>query len=84
MRSQHTIDKYISRNTESLQYFNTQEKNMLTQLAEYFQKMFQNFNKPQTYGSALEAYIMCHAPQNACDVDRLTRQFDMQQAGRNW
>ena len=57
---------------------------MLTQLAEYFQKMFQNFNKPQTYGSALEAYIMCHAPQNACDVDRLTRQFDMQQAGRNW
>jgi hypothetical protein len=57
---------------------------MLNQLSEYFHKMFQNFNKPQTYGSALEAYIMCHAPQNACDVDRLTRQFDMQQAGRNW
>lgn len=57
---------------------------MLSHLAEYFHKMFQNFSKPQTYSSALEEYIVRHAPQNSCDVDRLTRQFDMQQMGRGW
>ena len=57
---------------------------MLNQLAEYFQKMFQAFEKPQTYGTALEEYIVRHAPQNSCDVDRLTRQFEIQQSGRGW
>lgn len=36
----------------------------------------EQFNKPQTYGSALEAYIVSHNPQNAADVDRLMREFD--------
>jgi len=57
---------------------------MLNQLAEYFHKLFQSFEKPQTYGSALEEYIVRNAPQNSCDVDRLTRQFDLQQSGRGW
>jgi len=57
---------------------------MLNQLAEYFHKFFQSFEKPQTYGSALEEYIVRNAPQNSCDVDRLTRQFDLQQSGRGW
>ena len=57
---------------------------MLNQLAECFHKMIQGFERPQTYGSALEEYIVRNAPQSPCDVDRLTRQFDMQQAGRNW
>jgi hypothetical protein len=57
---------------------------MLTKLAEYFHKMFQKFEKPQTYGSALEAYIVRNAPQTSCDVDRLTRQFDLKQSGRGW
>ena len=57
---------------------------MLNQLAEYFHKMFQNFCKPQTYSSALEEYIVRHAPQDSCDVDRLTRQFDLRQSGRGW
>ena len=56
---------------------------MLNQLSEYFHKMFQNFSKPQTYSSALEEYIK-NAPQNACDVDRLTRQFDINQSRRGW
>jgi hypothetical protein len=51
---------------------------MLNQLAEYFHKMLQGSQKPQTYGSELEAYIVKNAPQTACDVDRLTRQFDLQ------
>jgi hypothetical protein len=58
---------------------------MLNQLAEYFQKMFQTIEKPQTYGAALEAYIMSHAPQNVGDIDRLTRQFDLSQVNhRGW
>jgi len=57
---------------------------MLNQLAEYFHKMIQSFNKPQTYHSALEAYIVSHAPQDGCDVDRLTRQFDLMQSRRGW
>jgi hypothetical protein len=57
---------------------------MLNQLAGYFQKIFQAFEKPQTYGSALEEYIVRHAPQNVCDVDRLTRQFDLHHAGKGW
>jgi hypothetical protein len=57
---------------------------MLNQLAEYFHKLFQTFSKPQTYSSALEEYIVKNEPQNTCDVDRLTRQFDMMQTRRSW
>ena len=57
---------------------------MLNQLVEYFHKMIQNFSKPQTYHSALEEYIVSHAPQDGCDVDRLTRQFDLMQARKGW
>ena len=57
---------------------------MLKQLAESNHKMFQNFSKPQTYSSALEEYIVSHAPQDGCDVDRLTRQFDLMHSRRGW
>ena len=57
---------------------------MLSQLAEYFQKMFQSFEKPQTYGSALEEYIVRNNPKDPGDVDRLTRQYDLKQSGREW
>lgn len=36
----------------------------------------EQFAKPQTYGSALEAYIVQHEPQTPADVDRLMREFD--------
>ena len=57
---------------------------MLNQLAEYFHKMIQRFKKPQIYGSALEEYIVSRAPQTSCDVDRLTRQFDLYHSRKNW
>ena len=56
---------------------------MLNELAEYFQKMFQKIDKPQTYGTALEEYIVAHNPQDGCDIDRLQRQFDLEQSRRN-
>lgn len=56
---------------------------MLNKITEYFHKMFQSFDKPQTYGSALEEYIVRHA-HDGCDVDRLTRQYELQQASKGW
>ncbi len=57
---------------------------MLNQLAEYFHKILQNFSEPQTYSSALEEYIVRNAPLTTCDVDRLTRQFDLNHSRRGW
>ena len=57
---------------------------MLTQLTEYFHKMLHTFSRPQTYSSALEEYIVRNAPQTVCDVDRLTRQFDLNQQRGIW
>jgi len=60
---------------------------MLNQLLGYFNNLFSKFSEPQTYGSALEHYIVSHSPQSACDVDRLVRQFNMEQernTGRLW
>lgn len=35
--------------------------------------------KPQTYGSKLEEYIVSHNPKDTYDVERLTREFDEKQ-----
>ena len=42
------------------------------------------FSKPQTYGSALEAYIVSNNPQSEGDVDRLMREFDSKMSGRTY
>jgi hypothetical protein len=48
----------------------------ITSIVGWAKSLFEAFAKPQTYGSALEAYIISHDPQNAADVDRLMREFD--------
>lgn len=35
--------------------------------------------KPTTYGSKLEEYIVSNNPKNTGDVERLTREFDEKQ-----
>jgi hypothetical protein len=50
-------------------------------LVGWVKSLAQQYQKPQTYGSALEAYIIANDPQNACDVDRLTREFDQKNTG---
>jgi hypothetical protein len=42
----------------------------------WVKSLAQNFSKSQTYGSALEAYIVSNDPQTTYDVDQLTRAFD--------
>lgn len=49
---------------------------MLNQLMAFFVGLTQSFGRPQTYGSALEAYIASNDPQTPEDVERLQRQFD--------
>ena len=60
---------------------------MLNQLAGYFHNLFNKFSRPQTYGSALEEYIVSRSPQNTGDIDRLTHQYQLSQeknTGRLW
>ena len=45
-------------------------------IVSWVKSLAENFSKPQTYGSELEAYIVAKQPQNAGDVDRLMRDFD--------
>lgn len=37
-------------------------------------------DKPNTYGSKLEEYIVSHHPKDGSDVERLTREFDQKQS----
>lgn len=48
----------------------------ITTLFAWAKSLAQQFSKPQTYGSALEAYIVSHEPHDAADVDRLMREFE--------
>lgn len=57
---------------------------MFTQsLVSWVKSLTNSFNKPQTYGSALEAYIVSREPKDAADVDRLSREFDSKMANRS-
>jgi len=56
---------------------------MLNNMIGYIQKMFAGFEKPATYGSEVEAYIVSKNPQNAGDVDRLMREFT-QRTSMGW
>lgn len=42
----------------------------------WVKSLAEQFAKPQSYGTALEAYIVSHNPQSTADVDRLSREFD--------
>jgi len=57
---------------------------MLTALINHAKSMFNSFSKPQTYGSALEAYIVSNQPQNAGDIDRLTREYESKMTNRQF
>ena len=50
-----------------------------TSIVEAFRSLWKN-----TYGSALEQYIVSHAPQSTGDVERLTREFDLKTTTRNF
>jgi len=58
---------------------------LITPIIGYVKSLFQSLNKPQTYGSALEAYIVSNNPHDAADIDRLAREFDQKRTfSRGW
>jgi len=57
---------------------------MLESIKNWANRLAQQFDKPQTYGSALECYIVRNNPQNAGDIDRLTREFEKRQTEFIW
>ena len=76
----HKMYKY-SVETMSL-YTHTEERKMfITAIIGWVKSLVQSYEKPRTYGSALEAYIVANHPQDASDVDRLTREFDQKNRG---
>ena len=48
----------------------------------WVKSLTEQFEKPATYGSALEAFIVSKNPQDASDVDRLAREFDQRTSNR--
>jgi hypothetical protein len=72
------VNIYISRNTDIKEH-----KMLIQAIVGWAKSLTDSFNKPQTYGSALEAYIVRNQPQDACDVDRLTREFENRMSGRS-
>jgi hypothetical protein len=59
-----------------MSFYNKEKLMIMTAIRALAKSLVDAYNKPQTYGSALEAYIVSNQPQNAGDVDRLTREFD--------
>ena len=58
---------------------------MLNTIKSWAKSLAEKFSKPQTYGSGLEYYIVKNNPQNAGDVDRLTREYQTKnQDGYIW
>ena len=47
----------------------------ITTLISWVKSLAVDFSKPQTYGSAMEAYIVANQPKDTADVDRLSREF---------
>ena len=58
---------------------------MLQSIKVWATNLAESFSKPQTYGSGLEYYIVKNNPQNAADVDRLTKEYETNhQSGYIW
>lgn len=47
----------------------------ITAIISWVKSLAESFSKPQTYGSAMEAYIVSNNPKSEGDVDRLAREF---------
>lgn len=56
---------------------------LFTPLITYIKELVQRVEEPQTYGSALEAYIVSKNPQSTYDVEYWTRQFDERVSNRS-
>ena len=56
----------------------------ITTIISRVKSLAEDFSKPQTYGSALETYIVSNNPQSEGDVDRLAREYEQKQTNFVW
>ena len=49
---------------------------LIAHLVNFIYRFFNKTEEPQTYGSALERYIVSKNPQSTYDVEYWTRRFD--------
>jgi len=57
---------------------------LIKSIIERAKSFAESFSKPQSYGSALEYYIVSNNPQSEGDIDRLTREFHSKQDNYIW
>jgi hypothetical protein len=50
----------------------------------YITRQLKQVEKPATYGSELERYIVSKNPTTAAEIDHWTRQFDRNQTTKGW
>lgn len=48
----------------------------ITTILGWVKSLAAKYQRPQTYGSALEMYILSNHPYDLCDIDRLTQEFN--------
>jgi len=56
---------------------------MLKRFTGYLYSLLEKFSEPQSYGSALEQYIVSHNPTCNAHVEHLERQFELMYSARN-
>lgn len=56
---------------------------MFNKLSKYIEKLLSPIEKPATYGSALEQFIVSHGPQTTADVEALIKRFDQKIAEKH-
>lgn len=57
---------------------------LLTSMIAYITRQIKQVEKPATYGSELERYIVSKNPTTAAEIDHWTRQFDRNQTTKGW
>jgi hypothetical protein len=50
----------------------------------YFNSLFKRVDKPSTYGSELEQYIVSKNPGSVAEIEFWTTQYDRSATKRNW
>ena len=55
---------------------------LFAQLINFIYRFFDKAEEPQSYGSALERFIVSKNPQSTYDVEYWTRQFDERVSNR--
>ena len=57
---------------------------LISTIIAYIARQFKQVEKPVTYGSELERYIVSKNPQSVAEIDHWTKQFDHTRNSKGW